>query len=183
MPEKEKVPMATAGESSSVSPRVAPPGWTIRGKWFVAPFVTVLILLLAWTLAIAIQFQAIMTRLDRARTDWPAASQDLAKRFADFDTQARAGNSAISEIDRRAWNEAYAAFQKTSQYDRQSAPAALLERLRLQGANPLESETTPAIAKLLGAEKERLGAQQSMVGRWAITALRLKLPGTYAASD
>ncbi|MFN6129182.1 MAG: hypothetical protein ACK494_09850 [Planctomycetota bacterium] len=175
--------MATASESSSVAPGVAPTGWTIRGKWFVAPFVIVLILLLAWTLAIAIQFQAIMTRLDRARSDWPSASQDLAKRFADFDVQVQGGNSAISEIDRRAWNEAFAAFQQTSQYDRQSAPAATLERLRLQGSNPSESEITPAIAKLLSAEKERLAAQQSLVGRCAITALRLNLPGTYAAGD
>lgn len=178
----------SASESSSVSPGVAPPGWTIRGKSFVAPFVIVLILLLAWTLAIAIQFQAIMTRLDRARTDWPSASQDLAKRFADFDTQVQGGSFAISEIDRRAWNEAYAAFQQSSQYDRQYAPAAVLERLRLQrlqlqGLNPSESETTPAIAKLLSAEKERFAVQQSMVGRWAITALRLKLPGTYTAGN
>jgi hypothetical protein len=175
--------MASASESPSASPRVAPPGWTIRGKWFVAPFVIVLSLLLAWTLAIAIQFQTIMTRLDRARTDWPAASQELAQRFADFDAQMQGANSAMSDADRSAWTKAYSAFKQTSQYDRQFAHAAEMERLRVRVSKPLETEPTPAIARLLTAEKERRDAQQSMVGRWAITALRLKLPGTFSASD
>jgi hypothetical protein len=176
--------MVSASESTSVSPRVAPPGWTIRGKWFVAPFVIVLVLLLAWTLAIAIQFQSIMTRLDRARSDWPAASQDLAKRFDAFNAQLLgANNPEISDADRKAWDQAYAAFQQTSQYDRQLAHAAELEHLRLRNSSVPELESTPAITKFLSTERERVLAQQSVVGRWAITALRLKLPGTFSASE
>lgn len=176
--------MASASESSSVSRRAAPPGWTIRGKWFVVPFVIVLILLLAWTLAIAIQFQTIMSRLDRARADWPAASQDLAKRFADFDAALTVPNTGISESDRTAWNEAFAAFQQTTQYDRQNAPAAVLERIRNQNSDQRTPvANTPSISKLLACEQERLRAQQSVVGRWAITVLRLKLPGTFSVSE
>lgn len=176
--------MASASESSNVSARVAPPGVTIRGKWFVAPFVVVLILLLAWTLSIAIQFQTIMTRLDRARADWPAASQDLAKRFAAFDADLKSYSVSITDADRNAWNEAYAAFQETSQYDRQSTHAAILERIRSKtGDQSVPLESTPSIEQLLAREQDRLQAQQSMVGRWAITALRLKLPGTFSASE
>jgi hypothetical protein len=176
--------MASASESSNVSARVAPPGVTIRGKWFVAPFVFVLLLILAWTLSIAIQFQTIMTRLDRARTDWPAASQDLAKRFAEFDADVKSSRSSINGADLATWNQAYAAFQETSQYDRQSIHAANLERIRLKaGDRSVPLESTPAITQLLARERDRLQAQQSMVGRWAITALRLKLPGTFTSSE
>ena len=176
--------MASASESPNASSRVAPPGVTIRGKWFVAPFVIVLLLLLAWTLSIAIQFQTIMTRLDRARADWPAASQDLAKRFAAFDVDLKSSSVSISDLDRTAWDKSYAAFQETSQYDRQSIHAAILERIRSKaGDQSVPLESTSSINQLLAREQDRLRAQQSMVGRWAITALRLKLPGTFTSSD
>jgi hypothetical protein len=176
--------MATASESSNAPSRVAPPGFTIRGKRFVAPFVIVLLLLLAWTLSIAIQFQTIMTRLDRARSDWPAASQDLAKRFAVFDADLKSSGVSINDADLAAWNEAYAAYQETSQYDRQSIHAAILERIRSKtGDRSVPLESTPSIKQLLAREQDRLQAQQSMVGRWAITALRLKLPGTFTSSE
>ena len=176
--------MATASESSNAPSRVAPPGVTIRGKRFVAPFVIVLLLLLAWTLSIAIQFQTIMTRLDRARADWPAASQDLFKRFAAFDADLKSSSVSINNADRTAWDESYAAFQETSQYDRQSIHAAIMERIRLKAsAQSVPHESTPSITQLLAREQDRLQAQQSMVGRWTITALRLKLPGTFSASE
>lgn len=176
--------MVSASESTSLSPRVVPPGWTIRGKWFVAPFVMVLVLLLAWTLAIAIQFQTIMIRLDRARSDWPAASQDLAKRFDALQDRLQGASAPeISDADRKAWDQAYTAFQQTTQYDRQLDHAAALEKLcqRANGqANPLPD--TPSISRLIACERERLQAQQSIVGRLAIAALRLKLPGTFSGS-
>ncbi len=174
---------STAGSPRGVSPQVAPPGWTIRGKRFVIPFVTVLCLLLAWTLGIAIQFQTIMTRLDRTRADWPAASEELATRFADFDAQLKSGSPEIGDADRSAWNTAYAAFQETSQYDRQFTHAAELEKIRSKAdGNSIALPAIPSFAKFLASEQQRLEAERSMIGRWTITALRLKLPRTYTES-
>lgn len=174
---------STAGSPRGTSPQVAPPGWSIRGKRFVIPFVTVLCLLLAWTLAIAIQFQTIMTRLDRTRADWPAASEELTARFADFDAQLKRGSPQISDADRNAWSTAYAAFKETSQYDRQFPHAANLERVHSKGEGRSNSLTDiPSIAKFLTSEQERIEAEHSMIGRWTITTLRLKLPGTFTES-
>jgi hypothetical protein len=180
--------MATASESSAGSARATPPGWTVRGKWFVAPFVIVLVLLLSWTLAIALQFQAIMTRLDLARTDWPAASQDLAKHFEQFHAKVQDRDPTMEKMNRESWNEAYNAFLQTSQYDRQAVHAAALQRicsdaLRGNDLAPIPIPDTPSLSKLLRSEQERLKAQHSTVGRWAITALRLKLPGTFFANQ
>lgn len=180
--------MATASESPVGSDRIdappaLPPGWTIRGKRFVIPFVTMLCLLLAWTLATAIQFQTIMTRLDRTRADWPAASEELAARFADFDAQLKSGVSAIGDADRNAWNTAYAAFKETSQYDRQFTHALELEKIRSK-ADGLSSSLNaiPSFANFLASEQQRLEAERSIIGRWTITTLRLKLPGTFTES-
>lgn len=174
--------MAAERESPAPHLRIAPTGWVIQGKWFVVPFVVVLALLLAWTLGIAFQFQAIMTRLDRARTVWPAASQDLAQRFAQFDALLAAADPAVAQVDAGAWRTAYAAFQETSQYDRQLGHAAVLERIREQTLGPANPPATPAIDQLLATEQDRLAAQRSMIGRWATTALRLQLPGTFSES-
>jgi hypothetical protein len=180
--------MATASESSAGSARATPPGWTVRGKWFVAPFVIVLVLLLCWTLAIALQFQTIMTRLDLARTDWPAASQDLAKHFEQFHARVQDRDPTLANVSRESWNEAYTAFQQTSQYDRQAVHAATLQRIcsdapQGTGLAPTSIPDTPSLSKLRRSEQERLDAQHSTVGRWAITALRLKLPATFFANQ
>lgn len=174
---------STAGSPGGASPQVAPPGWTIRGKRFVIPFVTVLCLLLAWTLGIAIQFQTIMTRLDRTRAEWPAASDELATRFADFDAQLKSGSPEIADAERNAWNTAYAAFRETSQYDRQFKHAVELEKIRSKANGQTSSlSAIPSFARFLASEQRRLEAEHSTIGRWTITTLRLKLPRTYTES-
>lgn len=179
--------MATASESHVANTRVAPTGWVIRGKWFVAPFVIVLVLLLALTLSIALQFQSIMHRLDDARTDWPAASRELANRFADFDNRLRDPSAGLTDADRKAWETEYAAFLETTQYDRQAKHAAQLERLFAKSqsstATNQQSKNSDSIQELVASERSRRDVEQSWIGRLTITSLRLKLPESYSSGE
>jgi hypothetical protein len=179
--------MATVSESQATNSRIAPTGWVIRGKRFVVPFVIVLCLLLALTLSMALQFQSIMHRLDHARTNWPAASRELGQRYAEFDTQFRNGTTMLGDADGKDWEAEYSAFLETTQYDRQAKHAAQLERLlaKSQASLKTDSDTAPSesMAALVAAEQSRRNAEQSWIGRWTITALRLKLPETYSAVE
>lgn len=180
--------MATASESHVANTRVAPTGWVIRGKWFVAPFVIVLGLLLALTLSIALQFQSIMHRLDDARTDWPAASRELGNRFADFDSRLRDSSASLVDADRKAWETEYAAFLETTQYDRQAKHAAQLERLFAKSqsstaATDQQSKNSDSIQELVASERSRRDVEQSWIGRLTINSLRLKLPESYSSGE
>jgi hypothetical protein len=179
--------MTTVSESQAANSHIAPTGWVIRGKWFVVPFVIVLCLLLALTLSMALQFQSIMQRLDNARTDWPAASRELEQRYAEFDTQFRNGTTMLGDADGKAWETEYSAFLETTQYDRQAKHAAQLERLlaKSQASPKTDSDKVPSesIVALVAAEQSRRDVEQSWIGRWTITALRLKLPETYSAGE
>lgn len=171
--------------------RVGPPhGLSIRGRYFVAPFVVVLLILLAITLSIALQFQTIMRRLDESRTLWPAASAELSQRFADFDKAVNSGSSGsdstVTPIGHPSdWNAEYAAFRETTQYDRQCPHAIFLERFLRERSSELTPSASPfphseAIDRFLQSERRRIEAQTSIVGRWTIFSLRLKLPEAFS---
>jgi hypothetical protein len=102
--------------------RVGPPhGLSIRGRYFVWPFVVGLLILLAITLSIALQFQAIMRRLDESRALWPAASSELSRRYAEFDrsvasspsgsgSESGSGVPIAPALDRGNWSAEYTSF-------------------------------------------------------------------------
>lgn len=185
--------------------RVGPPhGLSIRGRYFVGPFVVGLLFLLAITLSIALQFQTIMRQLDESRTLWPAASAELSHRYAAFDRSISStssspvpGTPSESATAPETWSTEYAAFRKTTQYDRQCPHAIHLERfIRSRAvastqALSTQSESTPAdpkaplphseaIDRFLQSEQRRIAAQSSMIGRWTIFSLRLKLPEAFS---
>ncbi len=173
--------MAPANATYPVSPPKAGTGWTIPGKAFVGPFLVLLVVTLAVTLSISLQFQAIMQRLDLARSVWPAASTELSRRYADIDSVMGRDGNGWSEESTQQWRQAYAAFRETSQYDRQLPHAAQLEDLiaAQSSATATPLPDAPAIDALRAAEVRRLDAQTSWIGRCTIFALRLKLPNTF----
>jgi hypothetical protein len=160
-------------------PAAAAPGWTLRGRYFVGPFLVVLLLLLGAILSIAFRFQSIMQRLDSARTVWPAASSELAGRYAAIDARLAADPQVEESGWTKTWRSEYAAFGDTSQYDRQAQHASRLEALiashNLAGAMP----QGPEIQRWLQAEEARRQAQGGLLGRTTVEALRLQLPMTF----
>jgi len=178
--------------------RVGPPhGLSIRGRYFVGPFVVGLLILLAITLSIALQFQAIMRRLDESRALWPAASSELSRRYAEFDrsvasspsgsgSESGSGVPIAPALDRGNWSAEYTAFRETTQYDRQCPHAIKLERFVRSTASATEATSvspfphSEAIDRFLQSEKRRTAAQTSAIGRWTIFSLRLKLPEAFS---
>ncbi|MBM3966549.1 MAG: hypothetical protein FJ308_16015 [Planctomycetes bacterium] len=185
--------------------RVGPPrGLSIRGRHFVGPFVVGLLILLAITLSIALQFQTIMRQLDESRTLWPAASVELSHRYAEFDRLVHSASSTTIEgpskelsKDRASWSAEYAAFRETTQYDRQCPHAINLERFirsrESVSSQSLTAQTTStqvdpipplphseAIDRFLQSEQRRVTAQTNTIGRWTIFSLRLKLPEAFS---
>jgi len=172
--------------------QVGPPhGLTIRGRYFVAPFVVGLLILLAMTLSIGLQFQTIMRQLDESRTLWPAASSELSRRYAQFDRSITQGSSETSSSgqpgeDQDKWSAEYAAFRETTQYDRQCPHAMNLERFLRSSASASQSASvapfphSEAIDRFLQSEQRRIAAQSSTIGRWTIFCLRLKLPKAFS---
>jgi hypothetical protein len=157
----------------------------IPGKIAVVAFSTILILGLISVLAIGLQFQTIMNRLDASRSAWPEASKELAQRF----DQAEQFFASVDYMgDTPAvmdWRYYYAQFADSRQFDRQVISAnkleGMLEALLSQKSLP---ENTPITAikagsgllNLLEKEQLRKSSEQGNLGRWTKTLLRLKTP-------
>ncbi|MFN7730644.1 MAG: hypothetical protein ACK5OB_01995 [Pirellula sp.] len=177
-------PAPQKSEQASVPAR----GLSISGKRFVAPFVLTLAVLLAFTLAIAFQFQFIMRRLDDARSCWPPASAALAPRYTAIDRwQSSAEN--LPEDWRVVWRQEFEAFMHTAQYDRQMPHAARLEELAQRLAQdssraqslpvPSTFPSAPAIDRWLATEQRRIANEQGWLGRCTMQILRLHLTAPY----
>lgn len=202
--DSNKVPM-DAINTGEPTHRVGPPhGLSIRGRYFVGPFVIGLLILLVITLSIALQFQTIMRQLDESRTLWPAASAELSHRYAEFDRLVHSASSTRAEgrfkepsNERASWSAEYAAFRETTQYDRQCPHAINLERFIRSGesvssqaltepAKSTQADTllplphSEAMDRFLQSEQRRVTAQTSTIGRWTIFSLRLKLPEAFS---
>ena len=157
----------------------------IPGKFAVIAFSIILILGLISVLAIGLQFQAIMNRLDASRSAWPEASKELAQRF----DQAEQFLSSVNYMDNSPtlmdWRYHYAQFAESRQFDRQVTSAIkleeMLEALLSQKSLP---ENTPITAikagsgllNLLEKEQLRKSSEQGTLGTWTKTLLRLKTP-------
>jgi hypothetical protein len=157
----------------------------IPGKFAVVAFSIILILGLISVLAIGLQFQTIMNRLDASRSAWPEASKELAERF----NQAEQFLASVDYLgDTPAvmdWRYYYAQFAESRQFDRQIISATkleeMLEALLSQKSLP---ENTPITAikagsgllNLLEKEQLRKSSEQGTLGTWTKTLLRLKTP-------
>jgi hypothetical protein len=157
----------------------------IPGKIAVVAFSMILILGLISVLAIGLQFQAIMNRLDASRSAWPEASKELAQRF----DQAEQFLSSVNYMDNSPtlmdWRYHYAQFAESRQFDRQVTSAIkleeMLEALLSQKSLP---ENTPITAikagsgllNLMEKEQSRKSSEQGNLGTWTKTLLRLKTP-------
>jgi hypothetical protein len=178
-------------DSQSIEPRSSsrksahPRGATVSGRRFVIPFVIGLILLLALTLSIALQFRSIMKQLDESRSQWPAASADFAARYASTNRAilGRQSNDPIPAM--REWSFVYQSFLRTTQYDRQLPHVLRLEEMiRQVDASDaakrdlqvdVEVPRTRAVTKWLESERKRTEYEQSWLGRLTMACLRLKL--------
>lgn len=175
-------PAPQKSEQASANAR----GLSISGKRFVAPFVLTLAVLLAFTLAIAFQFQFIMRRLDDARSCWPPASAALAPRYTAVDRW-QSSEKNLPEDWRAVWSQEFEAFMHTAQYDRQMPHAARLEELVQRLARDASRElpvpsTFPsgqAIDRWLATEQRRIANEQGWLGRCTLQILRLRLTAPY----
>ena len=157
----------------------------IPGKIAVVAFSIILILGLISVLAIGLQFQTIMNRLDASRSAWPEASKELSERFnlaeQFFASEDYLGDT-LAVMD---WRYYYAQFAESRQFDRQVISATkleeMLEALLSQKSLP---ENTPITAikagsgllNLLEKEQLRKSSEQGTLGTWTKTLLRLKTP-------
>lgn len=157
----------------------------IPGKIAVVAFSIILILGLISVLAIGLQFQTIMNRLDASRSAWPEASKELAQRFDQAEQYLSSvdymGNSPTL-ID---WQYHYAQFAESRQFDRQVASATkleeMLEALLSQKSLPEDAPITAikagsGLLNLLEKEQLRKSSEQGILGTWAKAMLRLKTP-------
>jgi len=157
----------------------------IPGKFAVIAFSIILILGLISVLAIGLQFQTIMNRLDASRSAWPEASKELAQRF----DQAEQFLSSVNYMDNSPtlmdWRYHYAQFAESRQFDRQVTSAIKLEEmfeaLLSQKSLPENSPITAikagsGLLNLLEKEQLRKSSEQGTLGTWSKTLLRLKTP-------
>ena len=157
----------------------------IPGKIAVVAFSTILVLGLISVLAIGLQFQTIMNRLDASRSAWPEASKELAQRF----NQAEQFLSSVDYMGNSPtlmdWRYHYAQFAESRQFDRQVASATkleeMLEALLSQKSLPEDAPITAikagsGLLNLLEKEQLRKYSEQGNLGIWTKTLLRLKTP-------
>ena len=157
----------------------------IPGKIAVVAFSTILVLGLISVLAIGLQFQTIMNRLDASRSAWPEASKELAQRF----NQAEQFLSSVDYMGNSPtlmdWRYHYAQFAESRQFDRQVAPATkleeMLEALLSQKSLPEDAPITAikagsGLLNLLEKEQLRKSSEQGNLGIWTKSLLRLKTP-------
>jgi hypothetical protein len=157
----------------------------IPGKFAVVAFSIILILGLISVLAIGLQFQAIMNRLDASRSAWPEASKELAQRFDQAEQFLSSVNYMDNSLTLMDWRYHYAQFAESRQFDRQVTSAIkleeMLEALLSQKSLP---ENTPITAikagsgllNLMEKEQSRKSSEQGTLGTWTKTLLRLKTP-------
>ena len=157
----------------------------IPGKIAVVAFSTILVLGLISVLAIGLQFQTIMNRLDASRSAWPEASKELAQRF----NQAEQFLSSVDYMGNSPtlmdWRYHYAQFAESRQFDRQVASATkleeMLEALLSQKSLPEDAPITAikagsGLLNLLEKEQLRKSSEQGILGTWTKAMLRLKTP-------
>jgi len=157
----------------------------IPGKIAVVAFSFILILGLISVLAIGLQFQTIMNRLDASRSAWPEASKELAQRF----DQAEQYFASVDYMDNSPtlidWRYHYAQFAESRQFDRQVTSAnkleemleALLSQQSLPPAAPITAiKAGSGLLNLLEKEQSRKSSEQGTLGTWTKTLLRLKTP-------
>jgi hypothetical protein len=157
----------------------------ISGKIAVVAFSMILILGLISVLAIGLQFQAIMNRLDASRSAWPEASKELSQRFDQAEQFLASVNYMDNSLTLMDWRYHYAQFAESRQFDRQVTSAIkleeMLEALLSQKSLP---ENTPITAikagsgllNLMEKEQSRKSSEQGTLGTWTKTLLRLKTP-------
>ncbi|MCY3004631.1 MAG: hypothetical protein NTV29_01485 [Planctomycetota bacterium] len=157
----------------------------IPGRVAVAAFSIILVLGFLCVLAIGLQFQTIMNRLDASRSAWPEASKELTQRFG----QAEQFLVSVDAMDNSStlmdWRFYHNQFGESRQFDRQVASAAkleeMLEAILSQGLFPATSPIQPikansGLLNLLEKEQWRKNSEQGTLGRWTKTLLRLKTP-------
>ena len=157
----------------------------IPGKIAVVAFSTILVLGLISVLAIGLQFQTIMNRLDASRSAWPEASKELAQRF----DQAEQFLSSVDYMGNSPtlidWRYHYAQFAESRQFDRQVMSAtkleemleALLSQQSLPPTAPIAAiKPGSGLLNLLEKEQLRKSSEQGTLGTWTKALLRLKTP-------
>ena len=157
----------------------------IPGKFAVIAFSIILILGLISVLAIGLQFQTIMNRLDASRSAWPEASKELAQRFDQAEQFLSSVNYMDNSLTLMDWRYHYAQFAESRQFDRQVTSAIKLEEmfeaLLSQKSLPENSPITAikagsGLLNLLEKEQLRKSSEQGTLGTWTKTLLRLKTP-------
>jgi hypothetical protein len=168
--------------------RISPNSPTLSGRAAVVPFVVILILGLLFVLSIAVQFQRIMTQLDRSRSVWPRAQLVLADRYRNANDFLVTNRFLANPISITDWRNQQIKFHENVQFDRQVESAIELEKmLRSFIADPKtasEAQVTLAtssedLEKLVESERLRNAAQTSFLGRWTMFFLRLKTPPVF----
>jgi hypothetical protein len=157
----------------------------IPGKIAVVAFSALLVLGLISVLAIGLQFQTIMNRLDASRSAWPEASKELAQRFGQAEQYLASVDYLGNSPTLLDWRYHYSQFSESRQFDRQVVPAtkledmleALLSQRSLPPTAPITSiKAGSGLLNLLEREQLRKSSEQGFLGTWTKALLRLKTP-------
>lgn len=183
-----KPPLARSFVDPVQGGRISPNSPTLSGRAAVLPFVIILVLGLVFVLSVAIQFQRIVTQLDRSRSVWPRAQLALADRYRNANDFLDANRFLANPISITDWRNQQIKFRETVQFDRQVESAIELEKMLLSfESDPKtaeEAKITLAISnedleKLVESERIRNDVQTSFLGRWTMFLLRLKTPPVF----
>jgi hypothetical protein len=157
----------------------------IPGKIAVVAFSAIMVLGLISVLAIGLQFQTIMNRLDASRSAWPEASKELAQRFGQAEQYLASVDYLGNSPTLMDWRYHYSQFSESRQFDRQVIPAtkledmleALLSQRSLPPTAPITSiKAGSGLLNLLEREQLRKSSEQGFLGTWTKALLRLKTP-------
>ena len=124
-----KPPLAQSFAAPVQGGRISPNSPTLSGRAAMVPFVIILVLGLVFVLSIAIQFQRIMTQLDRSRSVWPRAQLALADRYRNANDFLDSNRFLANPISITDWRNQQIKFRETVQFDRQVESAIELEKM------------------------------------------------------
>jgi len=104
----------------------------ISGRWFTIGFGILLVFGVVVGFSMVVRFQQIMTALDSARQLWPDAAIVLEDRYREIDNRISkldANDSGNKEGNLREWQQSWAEFKSSTQYDVQARTVERLETL------------------------------------------------------
>lgn len=156
----------------------------ISGRWFTIGFGILLAIGVVAGFLIVVRFQKIMTALDSVRHLWPDAAIVLEGRYREIDnmvSKLHANDSGKDEAELRAWQQSWAEFKTSTQYDVQARTIGRLESLADElvperDGNFSTKDFSPSLRDFLQADRSLRSLQADGIGWLCKQLFQMNIP-------